>query len=314
MSSSRQPIFSIAITIIGVLLFLAAITVFFANNRSPRQSTDNGKMSVTASFYPLAEFARNVGLNLVVVRDLTPSGTEPHDYEPTAADRITIQRSKVFIYNGVGLENWVQRILPDLQDTQIINATDGLSLLKAADEEDPTKLVTDPHVWLSPVLAQQIVNHIRDGFIAADPAHELEYMANASAYTQQLAALDSQYSKGLKQCQRREIVTSHTAFGYLASQYRLQQEPIAGLAEEEPSPAKLAEVAKFVRDHGVTKIFFESLVSPRLSQTIASETGAKTAVLNPIEGLTADQSAAGASYSSLMQENLTNLRDALGCE
>jgi zinc transport system substrate-binding protein len=148
----------------------------------------------------------------------------------------------------------------------------------------------------------------------ADPSGASIYERNAERYRGQIEALDQRFREGLHDCARRVIVTSHAAFGYLAARYGLVQEPIAGLSPEaEPDPKRLAELADLVRREGVTTIFTEELVSPRVADTVAREAGVKTAVLNPLEGLTPQELARGESYVSVMGENLAALRVALGC-
>jgi zinc transport system substrate-binding protein len=155
---------------------------------------------------------------------------------------------------------------------------------------------------------------VRDEFVRVDPAGEATYRANADAYRAEIDALDQRFRDGLTGCDRDLIVTSHAAFGYLTAEYGLRQEAIAGIdPSAEPDPARLAELADLVEREGVTTIFTEELASPAVAETLARETGAKTEVLNPLEGLTDDEVAAGATYVSLMDENLEALRDALGC-
>ena len=172
----------------------------------------------------------------------------------------------------------------------------------------------DPHVWLDPVLAQAQVDAIRAGLEQADPAHAAAFADNARRFKEQLARLDEAFAAGLRDCASRDMFTSHTAFTYLARRYRLTQVPVMGLApESEPSPAELAAIAGLARRQHARYIFFETLVSSRLAETLAREVGAKTLVLNPIEGLTKEEAAAGKDYVALMEANLANLRTGLAC-
>ncbi|MHB1464867.1 MAG: metal ABC transporter solute-binding protein, Zn/Mn family, partial [Thermoleophilia bacterium] len=172
----------------------------------------------------------------------------------------------------------------------------------------------DPHVWLDPVLAQREVDNIRDGLIRADPKDRSVYEQNAAAYNQKLAGLDGAFRSGLASCARRDIVTSHQAFTYLGKRYGLDVMAISGLSpDEEPPPQKLAEVAQFARQHNIHYIFFERLVNPKLSQTIATEVGAQTLVFDPLEGLTQQEAGRGEDYLSVQRENLANLRRAMEC-
>ncbi len=160
-------------------------------------------------------------------------------------------------------------------------------------------------MWLDPTLYAAMVERIG---AALDRPQEAERLS------ERLAGLDAELESGLANCERREIVTSHTAFGYLAERYGLEQVGITGLSPEaEPTPGELRDLVEEVREHGATTVFFETLVSPRLAETVAREVGADTAVLNPLEGLTEDEVDAGADYFSVMRANLRTLRQALGC-
>ncbi|MBU5671302.1 metal ABC transporter substrate-binding protein [Paenibacillus brevis] len=170
----------------------------------------------------------------------------------------------------------------------------------------------DPHVWLSPAMAIQQVRNIEKGLSEAAPEHKEAFKANADAYVAQLEALDKEFQEGLKDSLRKDFITQHAAFGYLAKQYGLTQVPIAGLSpEQEPSAAQMAEIIEFAKEHNVKTIFFETLVSSKVADTIAAELGAKSAVLNPIEGLTEEDIAGGLDYLGLMRQNLEALKAAL---
>lgn len=170
----------------------------------------------------------------------------------------------------------------------------------------------DPHVWLSPAMAIQQVRNIEKGLSEAAPEHKEAFKANADAYVAQLEALDKEFQEGLKDSFRKDFITQHAAFGYLAKQYGLTQVPIAGLSpEQEPSAAQMAEIIEFAKEHNVKTIFFETLVSSKVADTIAAELGAKSAVLNPIEGLTEEDIAGGLDYLGLMRQNLEALKAAL---
>jgi zinc transport system substrate-binding protein len=174
--------------------------------------------------------------------------------------------------------------------------------------------MSDPHFWLDPVYAQTIVESVRAGLTQADPAHAGAYARNAAAYNVALQRLDQEFAAGLKTCQTRTIVTSHAAFGYLAKRYDLQVIPIAGVSpEDEPSAAALARISELVKAEHIKVVFFERLASPRLADTIARETGAQTAVFDPIEGLDDAAQKAGDTYVTIQHSNLGALRNALSC-
>jgi len=277
----------------------------------------SSKLKVEATFYPLAEFARQVGGDLVEVNTLVPAGSEPHEFEPTTQDIANMHQAKVYIYNGAGFEGWLNKVIPELQQNGVmtVDSSQGISLLAA----DPTiaegKSPTDPHIWLDPVLAVQQVTTIRDAFIQVDPEHTIQYQQNAAAYIEKLKALDLRFKTALITCKKDQVVTSHAAFAYLAKQYSFKVIPIAGLSPDgEPSPLRLAQIVEQVKKNNIKYIFFESLVQPTLANTIATETGAQTLVFNPLEGLTQADMDAGKDYTSIQDQNLQNLRVALECQ
>src|SRR5215207_5070239 len=254
-------------------------------------SSDSEQTDVVAAFYPLAWATARVADGSVQLRNLTPPGTEPHDVELTARDVERIRSADFVFYLGGGFQ-------PAVEDA--VEGADGEAIDVLVDP-----VGHDPHVWLDPVRFAEVVKRV---------AAALDREGAAERPVTELRELDREFARGLARCQRREIVTAHEAFGYLARRYRLTQVAITGLSPEaEPTPQRLEEVIDRVRETGATTVFFETLVSPRLAETVARETGASTAVLNPLEGLTEEQAERGEDYLSLMRDNLTALRKALGC-
>lgn len=308
---------------IAALVLAAVLTaVWLWPSRPPRTE----RLAVVASFYPLYEFARQVGGERVEVTALVPAGVEPHDWEPSAQDVTRLGRARVFIYNGAGLEPWVGKLLEAARAPSlvVVDTTQTIPLriadLPGHDDRERKSesrrkgQAPDPHVWLDPVFAQAQAEAIRVGLAKAEPASTAAFEANARAFSEELAKLHRELDQGLANCARREVITSHAAFGYLAARYRLTVVPIMGLAPEaEPSPAELARIVRFARRRQVRAVFFETLVSPKLAETLSREIGARTLVLNPVEGLTREEAAAGKNYVSLMRENLESLRTGLEC-
>ncbi len=291
-------------------------------------STAGDKIKVVATIYPVYEFAKQVGGDKIDLVMLIPPGAEPHEWEPTAKDLITIKSAKVFLYNGAGFEP-VDKLLHKevLGTAAAIEISKGIPLLSgiednAEDNEheghDHDKQhaghqhVVDPHVWLDPEYAKVEVNNIAQALSQVDPANSEYYRVNAEKYNAELTKLHGEFQSGLAGAVRKEIVTTHAAFQYLAKRYKLQQTPIMGLSPDaEPTPDKMASIVRFCREKQVTTIFFETLVSPKLAETIAKETGAKLLVLNPIDGLTEDDLKQGKNYLSMMRQNLANLKQAV---
>jgi zinc transport system substrate-binding protein len=258
-------------------------------------AASSAKETVVASFYPLAYAAEEVGNGGIDVENLTPAGAEPHDLEVSPQDVASIREADLVLLLGDGFQ-------PQLEDA----AGTGKNVLRLLDTPGlDLRPDGDPHVWLDPLRYAKIVGRIGQAL------HEPGAAARLQA---RLRDLDREYRTGLAHCERREIVTSHEAFGYLAERYGLEQVAITGLSPEvEPEPAKLQHVVELVRERGITTIYFEPLVSPRIAETVARETGARTAVLNPIEGLTKNEVSKGENYFSLMRTNLRSLREGLGC-
>jgi zinc transport system substrate-binding protein len=277
-------------------------------------AAEDGRVSIVASFYPLAEAASQVGGDLVSVENLTPPGVEPHDLELAPDDIEAIATADVILYLGGGFQPAVEDALAEAEDAVKVDALEAVNTNAAPASEAEEGLTVDPHVWLDPARFEEIVRAVSDALAKADPPNEDTYDANAEAYVEQIATLDEDYRTGLSDCERATIVTSHEAFGYLADSYGLTQVAIAGLSPEvEPSAKRLAELKVFVEQQGITTIFAEELVSPKVAETLADEAGVKVEVLDPLESLSDAQVAAGEDYVSVMRENLDTLREALGC-
>lgn len=285
---------------------------FFKYNTQDNPVNTGGKLSVSTSFYPLYFFSSQIGGDKAIVYNVTPAGAEPHDYEPSTRDTARIEDGDMLVING-GVETWVNKIEDSLKGSKVKVVVAGQELLtKELSEEGET--IKDPHVWLDPQFAKVEVAKITAGYISLDPQNTDYYRANEQQLDSRLDQLDGEYSQGLQNCQSKDVITSHAAFAYLTERYGLNQVAISGVSpDEEPSAKQLADVAAFARENSVKYIFFESLVSPKLSQTIAQEVGAKTLVLDPIEGLSDDDIKQGKDYFSVMRSNLKNLQEALQC-
>lgn len=317
---SKKIMLSLAIFlfIVGALAYRGRI-IYFSSSKTKIPAG----VTIAASFYPLVHFAEKVSGTSASVISMVPNGIEPHEFEPTPQDIIRLRQSKVFFYIGDGLEPWAERLKAELEPAgvRMISIAAAVTTLPIAEEEiiiaesEEEQAGYDPHVWLDPVRAQNIVALIRDELIQADPTHATEYRQNAANYTNELAKLHDAYEKGLAQCASRDIVVSHDAYQYVAHRYGLNLHAIAGLSPEaEPSPQRLAKLTERIKDKKISTVFFETLTTPKLAETLARETGAKTDVLNPIEGLTESEQRAGKNYDSIMQENLVALRRALVCQ
>ena len=280
----------------------------------PPPPDGRSRLRVVAGFYPAAWLATEIGGDRVTVRDLTPAGAEPHDIELSAGSVDHVQRADLAIVMGRGFQPAVERAA-DARGSGTLSLLDLLfDGADGADGVDGANAGEDPHVWLDPVLMDLMATGVEAAMVRVDPSGAAEYAANAGRVHEALRALDRRYRSGLAACARKDIVTSHAAFGRLAARYGLRQEGIASSSPDaEPDPRRLAELADLVQDRGVTTIFTEELLPTRLADTLARETGTRTAVLSPLEALTADQAAAGSDYRAIMAANLSVIRTALGC-
>lgn len=276
------------------------------------QQTVQPKRKVVTSFYPLYELAHSIGAEFTTVTNLVPPGSEPHEFEPTPQDIEQLIESNLVLMNGAGLEPWVENLRPDLVEKKV-PIVDMSAYVKVS--ADGASTTYDPHFWLDPNLYAEEARIITTALKNIDPAHGEMYEQNLELYSQKLTALDQQYQAALKSCKYRSFVTNHAAFGYLARRYGLEMVAISGLSpESEPSPRKIAELATYVKNNGIQYIFSETLMSPKVAQTLAEEVGIQVLVLNPLEGLTEEELSNGENYITVMQQNLKNLTLALECQ
>lgn len=280
----------------------------------------DGRLRVLTSFYPMYDFACKIGGDCIDVTNMVPSGTEPHDWEPSTNDLKNLEKADVFIYNGADMEPWADDLLVSRSDTlHVVEASENVELRTTDGEHEHAHEHADhhhgdfdPHVWLDPENAKIEMEAIRDALCAADPENSTVFQSNYGKYAAELDALDAEFREKLAPLPNRTIVVAHEAFGYLCDAYGLTQVGIEGLSpDSEPDPGRMAEVIDFVRDRSISTIFFEELVSPKVAEAIASETGAQAKMLSPLEGLSDEQAAAGADYFSVMHDNLAALMEAL---
>ena len=280
-------------------------------------ATSDADVSAVAAFYPLQFVTEQVGGDHVAVTNLTAAGAEPHDLELAPLQVAEITDADLVVYLP-GFQPAVDQAVEQQAPDTGFDVTTATQLRESADDHDHDDDGhdhdhggLDPHVWLDPTKLADIATAVGDKLAELDPAHAGDYAANARALGDRLDELDQTYQTGLAQCDSRDIVTSHAAFGYLADRYDLHEVAVAGLSPDAtPTPEAFQQVTDYVTEHGVTTIFYETLVSPSVAETIAEETGAKTAVLDPIEGLAPDSDG---DYFSVMETNLTTLVTALGC-
>lgn len=282
----------------------------------------NDELKIMTTFYPMYEFSKQVVGDEGDVELLIPAGTEAHDYEPSAKDIAKISEADALVYNSAELETWVDRLGEsiDTKQTTFIEAAGQIDLMAGAEDhdhehdeqEEEHHHAHDPHVWVDPVLAMKEVETIRDVLSEKYPEKKANFEKNAAAYLEELQTLDQEFQAAFKDAKNKTFVTQHAAFAYLAKQYGLTQESIAGISpDEEPSPSRLAELKHYVEDHHVKVIYFEENASSKVAETLAQETGVSLEVLNPLESLTNEQLKAGENYVSVMRDNLDALKASI---
>jgi len=281
-------------------------------------SASNGRLQVVTAIYPLAFLAEAVVGDLADVSTLVPPGVEPHDYELTPSQVASLRTATLAVYQaGVSAaidQAFAQAFAPVLETGALVPrlAATGDGHDDSGDDDHGHGYGDDPHTWLDPGNMRVFAEAVGEAVASASPEHAEAYRANAAALDARLGALDEAYRAGLVGCERTAFLTTHAAFGYLAGAYGLRQLSIAGVTpDDEPSPARLAELARQARAEGLTTVFFEVLVSPDYANTLAADLGLRVDVLDPIEAITAESR--GGDYVGVMESNLAALRTANGC-
>lgn len=312
----RRPFFG-RIALAGALIALLVAPAGCVSPRAAQEAAEATSLQVpvTAAFYPLAYLLEQVGGPGVKVFTLTKPGVEPHDLELTPKDLVDLPKMSVVAYLK-GFQPAVDEAVAQQAGRAAydVSTAAGLTLTAPAGGEagEAGAPATDLHFWLDPIRYAAVGTALAQRLADADPAHAADYQARAAAFTSSMTDLDRTFATGLKSCATTKLVTGHAAFGYLAARYGLTQVPIAGLSpDQEPSAKQLADVAATVKAAGVRTIFTETLVDPKFAQTVAKETGATLALLDPVEGIT--DLSPGKDYRAVMLANLAALRTGLGC-
>jgi zinc transport system substrate-binding protein len=285
-------------------ILLSLLTLAGCGGVQNSADTDNGKLKVYTSFYAIYDFVNKIGGDKIELTNVVPTGTEPHDWEPAIKDMASFENCDILFYNGAGMESWIEKVQSSVSNNlEYVELSDGI-----ADEN-----AADPHIWLSPANAKLMAERIAEVLSQADAENAAYYGNNLSDFEQKLDELDKNYKTVTTSFKNKDIVVSHEAYSYLCAEYGLNQVSIDGIsADSEPSPEKMKQLVNYINDNNIKYIFYEELLSPKTAQTLATETGAQLLPLNPFEGLTDDEIAAGEDYISVMEENLNNINTALG--
>lgn len=282
----------------------------------------NEDLNVVTTFYPMYNFTQNVVGENGNVTTLLEAGQDTHGYEPTPKDMAAVAEADVFVYSSEYMETWVPAVLDTLVDSDVtvIDASEGIPFYEGdnhdeqEDEEehyegDGHNHAVDPHVWLDPVYAKQMVATISSGIQEVDAENAAVYQANTEEYVKELEKLNQEFQTAFAAAENRDFVVQHAAFGYLARRYELEEVSISALtSNQEVSPAKLAEIGKYINENDIKVIYYQDSGNNDLAQTLANETGIELGVLSAIEGITAEDQAAGVDYLAIMRDNLKALK------
>lgn len=292
-------------------LFCSVLLLLAAGCGAPKaEKPDGGKLPVVASFYAMKEITQAIGGDKVDVRTLIPEGTEPHEFQPTTRSMKDLSRARVLVIQGLGMEPWAEEMVKAAENkdlVQVVAAWQVQPIQNEEKEEIREHGQYDPHAWLSPSCAQLEARAIADGLAKADPANRAYYEANADKFIARLQTLEDQYKEKFRQIHRKDFVTGHAAFAYVCRDFGLEQSSVEGVfASGEPNARQLAALVEFCRERGVKTIFTEAAVSPKTSQSLAREVGAKVVPIHTLEG-----SEGEGDYLQQMEENLERIYESL---
>lgn len=310
----------IIIIVLVSLLVIAGISCSKDNSAKPGQSH---KLKIVTSLFPLYDFAKNIGREKVDIELLMPPGVEPHSFEPKPGDIAHLNKADIFIYTNKFMEPWAANIIKgmDSSHTLIIDSSKGVSFIEETEEEhgpahdEKGREGMDPHIWLDLGNAMKMVDTICDGLVQKDPSNKDYYQKNAAEYKAALDGLDKKFGSELSSCKQKTFINGgHFAFGYLARRYGLTYMSAYGFSPDaEPTPGQLIKITKLLKQQGLKYIFYEELITPRVADTLARETGARLLFLHGAHNISREEFEKGASFINIMEKNLQNLQTGLEC-
>ncbi|MBI5632238.1 MAG: zinc ABC transporter substrate-binding protein [Nitrospirae bacterium] len=318
-----------------ILLFVTLLSAC-ARSKDPESKGQSGKLIVVATLFPLYDFARNIAGDRADVKLLLPPGAEPHSFEPRTSDMVMLNRADIFIYTNKFMEPWAEKLLKGIQSSRlsVVDASSGVRFVQGSidggegaylhqnrkpgqkeDHDEHKGQGSDPHIWLDFSNAQKMVDTIAGAIIAKDPANKDLYTKNAETYKARLADLDKSYQKGLSNCSKKIFINGgHFTFGYLAARYGLRYRAAYGFSPDaEPTARNLADISKTLRQEGLGHLFYEELLSPRIADTIAKETGATLLKLHGAHNISKAEFDGNRTFIELMERNLDSLMTGLQC-
>lgn len=304
--------------IVALCVLALSLAGCSTNANNSAKSTDEA-FKIYTSIYPLNYIAEEIGKEKTVVENVIPVGSEPHDFEPSGKAVADIKESDLFIYNGAGLEEWGEKISEEMDEKRALEACDYVDLIEISESDDSSAEVdshghgnVDPHIWLSPGNMIKIASAVKDRISELDPANKDYYESNYRALEEKLKSLDEKYRSELKDRTSNTILVSHSAFGYLARDYGIEEISVTGVTPfSEPSPRTIASLIDVASERDLKYIYFEVLASPRSVSTIAEEAKLEALTLNPLGGLTQEDISNDEDYVGIMEKNLENIKKEL---
>ena len=310
---NRRKIFLIFFLLLSFLLFAC----------QPAKESDRGdkRIIVIATIFPIYDFARNIGGDKISVTMLLPPGTDAHHYELKPEDIKKVSKADVFLFTNFEMEQWAYKIISAAdKNTNMLAIETGsgavlLPFNTEVEEHDNHISKFDPHIWLDLDNAQKMVDNIAAVFIKKDSRNSDYYLKNARDYKIKLTSLDQRYRTELNECKTKSILhAGHWAFAYLAKRYNIKYIAAYNIsADAEPSPQKMIALVEQVKSQRIPYIYYEDMINPRLAQMIAAETGAGLLKLNNGHDVSKEDIKKGASFISVMETNLTNLKKGMRC-
>ncbi len=291
--------------IISVLLsvFLSMTLVACGDSKEGKPVESNGKINLVTSFYGMKALAEEIGGDKVEIYNITPEGSEPHDFEPKAKDIKLIENGDIFIYNGAGMEHWVEKTLKTIsnKDLIVVEASKNVELIEGEGGKQ------DPHTWLGLTSSKIEANNIKNALIEKDATNKEYYEKNYNKFIEKIESIEKDYSEKYKELRNRDFITGHETFGYLCKDLGIVQKSIEGLfAEGEPSPKQLEELINYCKKNNVKIIFVEELISPELSDTLAREIDGST-----VKIYTLHSSEDNKSFSEALRYNVETIYEVL---
>lgn len=306
------------------IFFLAALLLLFLSG-CKGETADNRKekdiITVYTTIYPIEDFTKKIGGQHVIVKSIYPAGADAHSFEPTMKTMMEVADSDLFIYNGAGLEAFIDKMKSSMKNEKvtIVEATKNIELISGEHEHSDnhedhqeTDHDTDPHVWLDPVYAVSMAENIKNALIEEKPDAKAVFEKNFDNVKETLSTIDAELKQTVQSAPRQEILVSHASYGYWEHRYGLKQISITGLSpEHEPSQKQLQSIIETVKKHGISYIIYDQNRLPKVTETIQRETGTAPLTLHNLEYITTEDEKNNKDYFSIMEENISNLKKAL---